>query len=174
MGPKSNHPTTPWTFKIFLSSATNTPASGPCLYFGWGESSSKPFSEQHTPPASPSPSHRARSLRECLVPRGHSHSQSFSRDVRYPRSFDLRPVPPGSHEPALLKNIETAITTPHGPQAGIDKLAEVDIASIPERIGYLKEVCGMDFGWGTTSIFQWVLEHSISTPACHGAILSSQ
>ena len=33
-----------------------------------------------------------------------------------------------------------------------------DIANIPERIGYLKEI-GLDYGWGPTSTVQWLLEH---------------
>jgi YidC/Oxa1 family membrane protein insertase len=35
----------------------------------------------------------------------------------------------------------------------------VDLASIPEGIGYLKDVCGLDFGWGPTSLMQFLLEH---------------
>jgi YidC/Oxa1 family membrane protein insertase len=31
--------------------------------------------------------------------------------------------------------------------------------SIPERIGYLREVCGLDFGWGSSTMMEWVLEH---------------
>ena len=52
--------------------------------------------------------------------------------------------------------MQDAIATPHGPNA--TSLPETDIASTPERVGYLKEVCGIDFGWGTTSIFQYVVE----------------
>ena len=33
------------------------------------------------------------------------------------------------------------------------------LSSIPERIGYLKEVCGLDFGWGTSTSMEWLLEH---------------
>ncbi|KAJ5512443.1 Membrane insertase OXA1/ALB3/YidC [Penicillium fimorum] len=34
-----------------------------------------------------------------------------------------------------------------------------DITTIPERIGYLKEL-GLDFGWGFTSTMQWLIEHT--------------
>ena len=34
----------------------------------------------------------------------------------------------------------------------------VDINSIPERIGYLKDL-GLDYGWGPTAFIQWLLEH---------------
>ena len=33
------------------------------------------------------------------------------------------------------------------------------LSAIPERIGYLKEVCGIDFGWGTSSMMEMLLEH---------------
>jgi YidC/Oxa1 family membrane protein insertase len=33
------------------------------------------------------------------------------------------------------------------------------LSSIPERIGYLKEVCGIDFGWGPSSMMEWLIEH---------------
>ncbi len=32
-------------------------------------------------------------------------------------------------------------------------------SEISERVGYLKEVCGLDFGWGPSSMMQWLLEH---------------
>jgi YidC/Oxa1 family membrane protein insertase len=31
--------------------------------------------------------------------------------------------------------------------------------STPEYVGYLKEVCGIDFGWGPSSLMQWTIEH---------------
>ena len=37
-------------------------------------------------------------------------------------------------------------------------LSAEDLSSIPERIGYLKDL-GLDYGWGPTSIVQSVLEH---------------
>lgn len=37
-------------------------------------------------------------------------------------------------------------------------LSDFDISSIPEHIGYLKEL-GLNYGWGPSSIVQWVIEH---------------
>lgn len=37
-------------------------------------------------------------------------------------------------------------------------LADFDITTVPEKLGYLKEL-GLDFGWGPTSIVQYVVEH---------------
>jgi YidC/Oxa1 family membrane protein insertase len=33
------------------------------------------------------------------------------------------------------------------------------LSNIPERIGYLKEVCGIDFGWGPSSMMEMLLEN---------------
>ena len=39
-----------------------------------------------------------------------------------------------------------------------DLTSAPDYSQIPEKIGYLKEL-GLDFGWGPTSLVQWMLEH---------------
>lgn len=36
--------------------------------------------------------------------------------------------------------------------------SDLDITMIPEKIGYLKEL-GLDYGWGPSSIMQFVIEH---------------
>lgn len=56
------------------------------------------------------------------------------------------PTPASTPEPAS------------GELPNIDELSSIDISKIPEHIGYLKEL-GLDFGWGPTSILQWMLEH---------------
>ena len=44
-------------------------------------------------------------------------------------------------------------------QAGsISNLSLDDINSIPEHIGYLKDL-GLDFGWGPTSLIEYIIEH---------------
>ncbi|KAL3462532.1 60Kd inner membrane protein-domain-containing protein [Aspergillus heterothallicus] len=45
-----------------------------------------------------------------------------------------------------------AFTTPE-----VD-LSNIDISAIPERIGFMKEL-GLDYGWGTSSIIQFAVEH---------------
>ncbi|EWG42734.1 preprotein translocase subunit YidC [Fusarium verticillioides 7600] len=40
----------------------------------------------------------------------------------------------------------------------IADLANPSILTMPENIGFLKEI-GLDYGWGPTSVMQWVLEH---------------
>lgn len=67
---------------------------------------------------------------------------------------------PHTPEPQVLHDIENAIAVPH-PTHGTGPLsaAEGDFAAVPERIGYLKEVCGLDYGWGPTAILEFVVEH---------------
>jgi YidC/Oxa1 family membrane protein insertase len=120
--------------------------------FGWG-SSSKPSPEQTTSPISSQdlhisePGSRASAIEPTRSVRA-SHATSDSPDPSI-----LQSAPPGTHEPEVLRSIEDSIAGPHG------QAVDSDIASIPERVGYLKEVCGIDFGYGTTSIFQAIVEN---------------
>ena len=47
------------------------------------------------------------------------------------------------------------------PEAAVDpgspSLADIDIASIPEKLGYLKEL-GLDYGWGISTMVEYLLE----------------
>ncbi|KAJ5913178.1 hypothetical protein N7504_002061 [Penicillium tannophilum] len=45
-----------------------------------------------------------------------------------------------------------------GELPNIEDLSAIDIASIPEHIGYLKSL-GLDYGWGVSSLMEWTLEH---------------
>ncbi len=40
----------------------------------------------------------------------------------------------------------------------LSQLTSADLAAIPERIGYLKDL-GLDYGWGPTAFIQFLLEH---------------
>lgn len=42
--------------------------------------------------------------------------------------------------------------------ASIADLGSANILNLPEDIGYLSKL-GLDYGWGPTSVMQWVLEH---------------
>ncbi|KAJ5947557.1 hypothetical protein N7466_000572 [Penicillium verhagenii] len=54
-------------------------------------------------------------------------------------------------------SIAIPVETP-GELPKIEDLSAIDIASIPEHIGYLK-LLGLDYGWGPSSMMQWTLEH---------------
>lgn len=53
---------------------------------------------------------------------------------------------------------QTPGTTDPGALTEAGDLADFDITTLPEKIGYLKEL-GLDYGWGPTSIMQYVIEH---------------
>ncbi|KAJ5759805.1 hypothetical protein N7520_006961 [Penicillium odoratum] len=61
--------------------------------------------------------------------------------------------------PAAIR-FNSSLSDPAAPGqlTAIDDLSSIDIASLPEQIGYLKTL-GLDYGWGITSIMQWSLEH---------------
>jgi YidC/Oxa1 family membrane protein insertase len=63
-------------------------------------------------------------------------------------------------EPGALDEIENAIAAPH-PSPGAEPLlsAEQELSAMPERIGYLKELCGLDYGWGPTALMEFAVEH---------------
>ncbi|RJE19684.1 Mitochondrial export translocase Oxa1 [Aspergillus sclerotialis] len=49
-------------------------------------------------------------------------------------------------------------STPDPGSTDFSDLSNVDVTSIPEKIGYLKDL-GLDYGWGPTSFMQYVIEH---------------
>jgi YidC/Oxa1 family membrane protein insertase len=53
---------------------------------------------------------------------------------------------------------QSTSTAEEPPLSGVVDTAE-SLSSTSERIGYLKEVCGLDFGWGPTSLLEWSIEH---------------
>lgn len=60
---------------------------------------------------------------------------------------------PNSLEPQFIEDVQQAIAQPHGAEP------QVPLEQIPERLGYLYEVCGIDFGYGPSSMMQWIFEH---------------
>ena len=67
---------------------------------------------------------------------------------------------PHTPEPQILRDIENAIASPHSAHGAESLLpAEEELSAIPERIGYLKEICGLDYGWGPTALLEFTVEH---------------
>lgn len=79
----------------------------------------------------------------------------------------LTPAPASASEPIL----ETATPSEPAPipsdlpaatpPADISSIPDLDasvLLALPEQIGYLKAL-GLDFGWGPSSVVQWVIEH---------------
>lgn len=84
-------------------------------------------------------------------------------------SFGKTPwhLPFGAIGPATVRfnstsSARTAAQTPETATPNelrpIDDLSNIDISSIPERLGYLKEL-GLDYGWGPTAMMQYIIEH---------------
>lgn len=64
------------------------------------------------------------------------------------------PVDAAASEAVLGDTFESALES--ATRLSTEELAS--IPAIPDQIGYLKAL-GLDFGWGPTSVMQWVLEH---------------
>src|SRR5581483_2371770 len=62
---------------------------------------------------------------------------------------------PNSLEPQSIADAQQALLNADGAASDVTTPLE----QIPERIGYLKEACGLDFGWGPSSMMEWILEH---------------
>ena len=55
--------------------------------------------------------------------------------------------------------VETVVTPPADAWVNpLEELGTSDLASITPHIGYLREL-GLDYGWGPTTLIQWLLEH---------------
>ncbi len=123
--------------------------------FGWGSSKSPDeFTKAHPQSTTTSPSQTVDSAASQPTPDSirtvkASHSTSDAAD----------PNSPNVVEPDALQNIEKSILQAQDTTSAATVSETPELASIPEGIGYLKEVCGLDFGWGPTSLIQFVLEH---------------
>lgn len=121
----------------------------------WGSSASTP---QNTPtPEAPASSNinisEPSDLRDIISP---DRSFKASADTS---SSELLSETSSTHnalEPQIIEDVQRAIAEPHLSDA---PSLPPNLEDIPERIGYLKQVCGLDFGWGPTSTVQFMLEH---------------
>ena len=68
--------------------------------------------------------------------------------------------PPHTLEPQYLHDLTNSIAAPHSPNANSTLDFGDELTAVPERIGYLKDVCGLDYGWGPTAIMEWFTEHA--------------
>jgi YidC/Oxa1 family membrane protein insertase len=128
--------------------------------WGWGSSKgANEFSKAHPePPPAPSSSPVDTTSATPSSPSPptqilHSTSGDSIRTIKASHATSDAPDP--SHSSAL-ENLEQTIL---GSKAEPVTDDPTELASIPEAIGYLKEACGLDFGWGPTAICQSLLEH---------------
>jgi YidC/Oxa1 family membrane protein insertase len=124
--------------------------------FGWGGSPSKPgqFASTHAPAATPQVSTDATTLSPASLEHVRSVKASHATSDAPAPSTSISTELPHTPEPTLLKNIENAIADP----GGHAPVLSTNIAQIAEYKGYLKEVCGLDYGWGPTACMENALE----------------
>ena len=79
-----------------------------------------------------------------------SHATSDVPDPSVSISTEL----PHTPEPEFLKHLENVIADPAGHSPDVAG----NLARIPESIGYLKDTCGLDYGWGPTATMETLLE----------------
>ncbi|RMJ27658.1 Mitochondrial export translocase Oxa1 [Aspergillus sp. HF37] len=53
---------------------------------------------------------------------------------------------------------DAAPDAPQPESSDLSDISDVDIASIPEKIGYLKDL-GLDYGWGPAAFMEYIIEH---------------
>jgi 60Kd inner membrane protein len=127
--------------------------------WGWSSSASKDadFAKSHTPLG-----HDGQVIAQQVtassqrIPAVHQTS-----DLPPPTSTNPEPQPiPTPPEPTFSPIAQPIGNLDAFPPALTDALDPAQaFSAVPERIGYLKEVCGLDFGWGSSTMMQWTLEH---------------
>lgn len=103
-----------------------------------------PLRSRSTPPAAPIALTSARAF----------SLWGFGRKTPAPGA-DAPPVAAPDPEPeADLASISDMVNS----SALSNALSGADVLSMPEQLGYLHAI-GLDYGWGPTSLMQWLLEH---------------
>jgi YidC/Oxa1 family membrane protein insertase len=131
-------------------------------FFGWGSSSkSSPdeFAAAHGPPLDKPPQAIIDTWElkpptlDPVRPVKASHATSDTPDPSISS-------PPYTPEPKVLHDLENTIAVPHGASVPSSSPADTpDLSTVTEHVGYLKNVCGLDYGYGPTSCLEWTLEH---------------
>ncbi|EXJ91705.1 hypothetical protein A1O3_00255 [Capronia epimyces CBS 606.96] len=122
--------------------------------FGWGGKGNTEGSTA-TPPSTTEATSSSQTVVESARSVKASHATSDAPDLTF-----SHPHPVSDAEPEALRNLENSILKPHGTAPPTSEISETpDLASIPEGLGYLKDACGLDFGWGPTAMMEVLLEH---------------
>ncbi|OAL27999.1 hypothetical protein AYO20_09621 [Fonsecaea nubica] len=139
----------PGTYSSQLNSAQQVRSLS---LFGWGSSKTSseaaPAVEAAAQASSPSSPPTIESTRTVKA----SHSTSDSADPTITSTGESNALQ--SIEKSVLQSQESTSAT-----AAAAASDTPDLASVPEGIGYLKDVCGLDFGTGPTALMQFCLEH---------------
>lgn len=131
---------------------------------GWGSSTPKDadFAKLHTPKESSIHNDALGYDGQILAQKAAGESRSIPAVHQTSDSPSTNPLPPDS-EPIPNETVSSPLDQIVSPPAESPLSETFESAEafscIPERIGYLKEVCGIDFGWGTSSMMEFILEH---------------
>ncbi|KAI8963160.1 60Kd inner membrane protein-domain-containing protein [Daldinia sp. FL1419] len=83
--------------------------------------------------------------------------------VPTPETVQLEPPAPIENSERIAEDsLASVASTPTPPDHSQHAFSDLDLMSvldIPEQIGYLKNL-GLEFGWGPSSMCEWVLEHT--------------
>jgi YidC/Oxa1 family membrane protein insertase len=120
-----------------------------------GTSQDQAFDQVHTQPSIPAsqPLGNRPLDPSTIAPSNVSHIKAdlSTSDTPPPSSY------PHTLEPRVIHEIQNAAAAPHG---DVDLLPdEASVPPVHETLGYLKGVCGLDYGWGPTAIQEWMIEH---------------
>lgn len=124
--------------------------------FGWGASSAKPeeFASAHAAVTAPQESIKTVTSSPASIEQLRSVKASHATSATPETPTSISTEVPHTPEPTLLKNLENVIADPGGHAPEVASSAE----QIAEYKGYLKEVCGLDYGWGPTATLENLLE----------------
>ncbi|ROT39038.1 hypothetical protein SODALDRAFT_350294 [Sodiomyces alkalinus F11] len=134
--------------------------SANALFIGTALSSRRGFSlwtrSPKSEPATPEPS----ASTAPVTPQTPDTNASASASASVSSSPSSSPSPTSNPTAESTPAAPVESTTPPSPveTPDLDVLSNTSLLDIPERIGYLKEL-GLDYGWGPTSMMQWILEH---------------
>ncbi|KIW29305.1 uncharacterized protein PV07_05129 [Cladophialophora immunda] len=129
--------------------------------FGWG--SSKPSGEvehpssQSTPPSPASES----TAQASALPSQPTIESTRTVKASHSTSDAADPSIANVVESDALQKVEKSVLQSQESTSAVGAAAgdTPDLASVPEGLGYLKDVCGLDFGTGPTALMQFCLEH---------------
>lgn len=114
----------------------------------WGSSSSsKPAEASPTSPQSDVKIAEPSNFEPIRTIRGTNSTSDLSSS--------LESRPPNAVAPSFIEDAQNALLEPH--TSDVDPSPSLE--DLPERLGYLYEDCGLNFGYGPTSVMEWVLEH---------------
>lgn len=78
--------------------------------------------------------------------------------IRFNSTSPANSIPPADASAAATPADAPVSPTTTEQPSDLSNLHDVDINSIPEKIGYLKEL-GLDYGWGPSAFMEYVIEH---------------